>query len=171
MTAPTKAALEELDQDQGASLRDRAGGPADLSRCASQPKALIPSAEELASRLADPSFQRAQAVSRLAARLGFVFRMARIMRGLTVAELAAISGFSSATVKRFESGDFITAGLRMMGELSYHLEVELEFTILDRCDAQGIEAGTGETREAGLDPKDESPVGNADAPGGSDHAL
>lgn len=29
---------------------------------------------------------------------------------------------------------------------------------------QGIEAGTGETREAGLDPKDESPIGVADAP-------
>ena len=31
--------------------------------------------------------------------------------------------------------------------------------------AQGIEAGTGETA-CGLDPKDESPVGNADAPKG-----
>lgn len=30
--------------------------------------------------------------------------------------------------------------------------------------AQGIEAGTGETREAGLDAKHESPVGKADAP-------
>lgn len=30
--------------------------------------------------------------------------------------------------------------------------------------AQGIEAGTGETREAGLDPKGESPVAEGDAP-------
>lgn len=41
--------------DKGASDKsDRAGGPADLSRCASQPEALIPSASDIERWLSEP---------------------------------------------------------------------------------------------------------------------
>lgn len=72
--------------------------------------------------------------------------------------------FAAEQVRKFNPG---MHGLVLnLNRLSDVLD---SFAVSEVVTAQGIEAGTGETREAGLDAKHESPVAESDAPKDSGH--
>jgi hypothetical protein len=62
-----------------------------------------------------------------------------------------------------EALDAITGCARTVAVLSYQEAIEGYLQLRGMWPTQGIEAGTGETRQ-GLDPKDESPVAASHAP-------
>lgn len=105
--------------------------PADEAPRGSSPEASIPSADELAARLADPIFQREQAAQLLATEIGYQLRCVRILRGLTIVELSAESGVGVATIKAIERGEWLK-GLRVLANIAHALDCAITVKMVPR---------------------------------------
>ena len=75
-----------------------------------------------------------QAVERFCVRVGYVLRMARIKRGLTVEQVQTQIGvYTVAELRHLERGDLPDASLRMIADVAFALNCECEFRLAVRA--------------------------------------
>ena len=76
-----------------------------------------------------PSAVLEAARERLAVRIGYLIRMARIDRGFTLERLAERCGKSDRLIRRLERGDVPNACLGLIAEVAFALGFEFEFSL------------------------------------------